>query len=75
MQQKREWLQKIRLNKRLTHDEVAKAADIQRAYYTMIESGYRDPSVDVAKRIATALGFNWPIFFEEHGSVSQLKAL
>ena len=73
MQQKREWLQRIRLAKKLTHEEVARAAGIQRAYFTMIESGYRDPSVDVAKKIAVVLGFKWPIFFEDQCNETQLK--
>lgn len=60
----REWLQKIRIDKKLTHDDVATAAKIKRAYYTMIENGTRNPSVDVAKKIASFLGFNWTIFYE-----------
>ncbi len=67
----REWLKQKRLNKNLNHEDVAKAAGIHRAYYTMIESGYRDPSVDVAKRIAATLGFDWPIFFDNDGNVTQ----
>ena len=60
----RKWLKQKRLNKKLKHEDVAKAVGIHRAYYTMIESGYRDPSVDVAKKIAAILEFDWPIFFD-----------
>lgn len=48
----------------LTQAEVAEKANIQRAYYTMIEKGSRTPSVVVAKQIAKTLGFQWTIFFE-----------
>jgi len=51
----------------MTQEDVAKLANIDRAYYTMIENGTRNPSVRVAKRIALALGFPWTIFFEEQG--------
>ncbi|MCL5780887.1 MAG: helix-turn-helix transcriptional regulator [Firmicutes bacterium] len=60
----REWLKMIRKQLKITHDDVAKAAEIERAYYTMIENGTRNPSVDVAKRIATVMGFDWTLFFD-----------
>lgn len=65
MKNKRTWLQEKRIKKEMNHEQVAQEAGIQRAYYTMIENGNRDPSVEVAKRIAQALGFNWIIFFED----------
>ncbi|MGF7186061.1 transcriptional regulator with XRE-family HTH domain [Desulfitispora alkaliphila] len=58
------WLKKKRISKGMTHDEVAKAANIKRAYYTMIENGNRTPSVSVAKKISSVLGFEWIKFFE-----------
>lgn len=61
----------------LTQEEVAKMAKIQRAYYTMIEKGKRNPSVIVAKQIADILGFEWTIFFEnqcnETKHISKMK--
>jgi len=65
MKLSREWLKKLRLDQSLNHEGVANAANIHRAYYTMIESGYRTPSVDVAKKIAAVLGFDWVRFFED----------
>ena len=62
---KQEWLKKIRLNKGLTQEVVAKRAGMQRPHYTMIETGQRNASVPVAKSIAKVLGFDWTIFFEE----------
>ncbi|UAT29969.1 helix-turn-helix transcriptional regulator [Bacillus badius] len=60
----RNWLKELRLQKKLTHSEVAQKANIERSYYTMIEQGNRNPSVTVAKAIAKAIGFDWTIFFE-----------
>lgn len=76
----REWLQKLRNKKCMTHDDVAREAEIQRAYYTMIENGTRNPSVEVAKRIARILEFDWTVFFDHKGNdvtpgSSQTKAV
>jgi putative transcriptional regulator len=60
----RDWLRKIRDEKRLTQEHVAQASGIRRASYTMIENGVRNPSVEVAKRIAFILDFDWTIFFD-----------
>lgn len=62
---KREWLKMKRIDKKMTHDDVAKASSIERAYYTMIEQGTRRPSVQVAKSIAKVLDFDWIIFFDD----------
>lgn len=48
----------------MTQQEVADKSKIERSYYTMIENGNRKPSVEVAKRIAKTMNFNWTIFFE-----------
>ncbi|MCY8918091.1 helix-turn-helix transcriptional regulator [Bacillus atrophaeus] len=61
----REWLKRNRLKKGFTQQEVADAAQIGRAYYTMIENGNRKPSVLVSKKIGEKLGFDWTIFFED----------
>lgn len=61
----REWLKVKRIDKKMTHDDVAKASGIERAYYTMIEQGKRRPSVHVAKAIAKALDFEWVLFFDD----------
>lgn len=60
----RQWLIDIRNNKNLTQEDVAYSAKVSRPYITSIESGDRRPSVKVAKRIATTLGFEWTLFFE-----------
>lgn len=68
MKNKRIWLQEKRIKKELNHEQVAQESGIQRAYYTMIENGNRDPSVEVAKKIAQALDFSWTFFFEDQGN-------
>lgn len=60
----REWLVELRNKKGLTQEDVAIKSDVARAYITQIETGDRRPSVQVAKRIAEAVGFEWTIFFE-----------
>lgn len=64
------WLKEKREIKGFTHEDVAEHAGISRSYYTLIESGNKTPSVDVAKAIAHVLDFPWTIFFEE---ISYLK--
>jgi putative transcriptional regulator len=64
----RTWLKELRIQKGLTQNSVAEKCEIERAYYTMIETGSRRPSVDVAKSIGEAIGFDWTIFFENQGN-------
>ncbi|WP_216827414.1 helix-turn-helix domain-containing protein [Alkalihalobacterium elongatum] len=59
----RNWLREIRKEKGLTQDEVATKAFINRAFYTQIENGSRNPSFEVAKNIANTLGINPSAFF------------
>lgn len=69
----RQWLKVLREEKGLTQQEVADKARIERSYYTMIERGKRKPSVHVAKSIATAMAFDWTIFFESEGNETKHK--
>ena len=59
-----DWLKNLRIEQRLKQEQVAAAAGIERAYYSMIETGKRRPSVPVARAIANVLGFEWTRFFE-----------
>lgn len=71
----RGWLKALRIQKGLTQQDVATKAEIERSYYTMIETGQRKPSVLVAKAIGSAMGFDWTIFFEDEGNeVKQKRA-
>jgi transcriptional regulator with XRE-family HTH domain len=60
----REWLHKKRTKKNLTIREIAEKTNIDFSYYSLIENGLRNPSVDTAKKIALVLGFKWTKFFE-----------
>ncbi|MBB6218221.1 putative transcriptional regulator [Anaerosolibacter carboniphilus] len=53
----REKLKQIRLEKGLTHEEIANMANINRATYTNIELGRKNPSFIVATRIKNILGY------------------
>ncbi|TCJ01337.1 helix-turn-helix transcriptional regulator [Cytobacillus praedii] len=64
----RNWLLQKRTAAKMTQEEVAVQAEIQRPYYTQIESGVRNPSVKVAKKIASILNFEWILFFESNCS-------
>ena len=61
----REWLEKKRSLLGFTHQNIADACNITRSYYTQIESGIRNPSFTVAKKIAQKLKFVWTIFFKD----------
>jgi transcriptional regulator with XRE-family HTH domain len=58
----------MRIQRGLTQNSVAEKCEIERSYYTMIETGARTPSVTVAKSIGEAIGFDWTIFFEHKGN-------
>lgn len=66
----RDWLMSFRELQGLTQEQVSELCGIKRPYYTMIETGKRRPSVDVAKKIASALRFEWTLFFAPDGSAS-----
>lgn len=70
----RVWLKEIRHQRGYTQEKVAELSNIQRAYYTMIESGNRNPSVSAAKKIGKALGFDWTIFFDDKGNETKQKS-
>ncbi|WP_068672318.1 helix-turn-helix transcriptional regulator [Oceanobacillus sp. Castelsardo] len=67
----RTWLKEMRDSRRLTQSEVAMLSGISRSHYTHIEQGNKTPSVEVAKRIAKTLKFDWVIFFENSGSLKE----
>ena len=58
----RYWLVQARGD--MSQSKLAELAGIKQNTYSNIESGKRNPSVKVAKSIASVLGFNWTKFFE-----------
>lgn len=62
----RTWLKELRLKSRsMTQKQLATLVGISRTMITEIENGKANPSVEVAKRIAAVLGFDWTRFFED----------
>ncbi len=61
----REWLIQARKQKGYTQEQVAMQCFIDRSYYAQIEKGTRNPSMEVAKKISTALGVNPSTFFND----------
>ena len=63
----RKWLREIREKAGLTTYETAERAGISQSYYFAIEVGERgNPlNVDIAKKIAEVLGFDWTRFYED----------
>ena len=59
----RKWL--IELRKGYTQTQIAEAVGITQQMYSAIELGERRPSVEVAKKIAAVMGFNWTRFFDD----------
>lgn len=58
----REWLVALRAGR--SQSKIAKEIGIAQSTYASIETGYRTPSVETAKKIASVLGFRWTKFFE-----------
>ena len=58
----RDWLVTLRAGR--SQSKVAKEIGIAQSTYASIETGYRTPSVETAKKIADVLGFPWTRFFE-----------
>lgn len=61
----RQWLRALRINKGLKQIEIADAVGISIQQYSSIETGYRNPSNTVAKKIAAFLDFPWTLFYED----------
>jgi transcriptional regulator with XRE-family HTH domain len=52
-----------RVIKKISQDELAKAAKVDRSYISMIETGKKTPSLAVLERIAKALDCSIKDFF------------
>ena len=60
----RNWLRNKRLDKQLTQAQLAEMVGADATMISKIEVGERRPSVELAKKIAEALGFDWTRFYE-----------
>lgn len=62
----RKWLVSLRGDQ--SQQELADKIGMSQSGYALIETGSRRPSVETAKKIASALGFDWTRFFESEGN-------
>lgn len=53
-----EKLKKLRIEKNLSHEQLAKRTGLNRSTISRIESGHRNPTVETAQKISRALDFN-----------------
>lgn len=56
-------IKEIRGQKKMSQEEVANTADMERSFMTHIESGRRNISVETLQRILSALGISFQEFF------------
>ena len=63
MAPKRDWLIQIRKAKGFTRADVAKKTKITQQMYYYIENNNRNPSVELAQKIAEVLDFDWIMFY------------
>jgi len=63
----RKWLIELRKERGLSQYKLADLLGISRSYYSLIETGIRDPGGRTAKKIADFLGFDMGLFYEENG--------
>lgn len=61
----RSWLVDARKAREFTQNDVALLVRMSRQGYGFIETGERNPSVKMAKKIAKVLKVDWTRFFEE----------
>jgi len=61
----RKWLKELRERAKMSQVELAAAAGISQQQYSFIETGKRGVTVNVAKKIAAALGFDWQRFYDD----------
>jgi DNA-binding XRE family transcriptional regulator len=65
----RKWLIDIRNGR--SQAQIAEAVGISQQMCSAIELGERRPSVEVAKKIASVMGFNWTRFYEDEDDLTK----
>lgn len=66
----RAWLRELRKSRDETAEHVAKCNNIATSTYLHYENNLRNPSVEVAKRLAQYYGIDWTLFFENENKKS-----
>lgn len=62
-------LKAIRLDRKMTQNELAEKVGVVRQNISNIECGLTKPSVKTAKAIAEVLGFLWTDFFSDNEAI------
>ena len=58
-------LKELRNEKKMTQQQLAELSGCDRTMIGKIETGEVKPSVRLAKTIASVLGFDWTLFYED----------
>lgn len=68
----RRWLKELRYkSNNMTQGQLAEKVGISRTMITEIENGNANPSVEVAKKIAAVLGFDWTRFYQDESELTR----
>ena len=62
--EKRDWLTKMRQERKLDQKSMAELIGSSQQFYSYVESGKRRPSPEIAIKIAKVLDFDWTIFYK-----------
>lgn len=57
-------IKQLRLEKKLSQEEVANIAEMERSFMTHIENGRRNVSIETLQRIIVALNISFKDFFD-----------
>lgn len=57
-------LKRLREELKISQEELANKAGVQRATISMIERGVNRPSVQLAKKLGLILSCEWTVFFD-----------
>ena len=66
-------LQRLRRDKNLSQEELAHRAEVHQTYLSGIETGKRNPSIDVLSRIAGALSVDIEEFFKVRRGTTPIR--
>ena len=59
-------IKKLREDKKVSQEQLAHLADVDRSYMSKIENGSVHISINILERIVKALGITFNVFFEDY---------
>ena len=68
---KRDWLIKLRQDRKLNQQDVSELIGVTQQFYNYVENGKRRPSPDVAIKIGNVLNFDWRLFYEKKSKLEK----